>query len=204
MSSDSPWSDSEIIDGSHAIENSLMVLHLTGVHSNADVEANYQGVMLYRRLFFGESPYYIFKDGKIHVNKDVDLCEYVNPKFDEVINPNTYLRKPKVIGGRHQKRLSKLRLRIWERKMNKLKDTIEQKLAEAEYRDKCWSDEQKRKLKDKVLNRRHKYVPIDKVDELTFAVVGALDYLLSSDIRKGYEPYINKCIESNKRLKKPE
>ena len=204
MSSDSPWTDSEIIEGSHAIEDSLMGLHLTGVHSNADVEANLQGVKLYRGLFFGDSPYYIFKDGRIHVNKDVDLCRYVNPKFDEVINPNSYLRKPRVSGDRQQRRISKLRLRIWERKMNKLKDTIERKLAEAEYRDKCWSDEQKRQLKNKVLNRRHKYVPIDKIDELTFAVVGALDYLLSSDIRKGYEPYINNCIESKKRLKKPE
>ena len=61
-----------------------------GVFSHADLEANFQGLRLARKLCEGESPLVVLKDGAWRLARTIDLRDYVNPGFDETYNTSQY------------------------------------------------------------------------------------------------------------------
>ncbi len=62
---------------------------LTGVISPADMEANYQGFIFYRRMCNGDEPL-MTGTGPWHFSAGFDFRDYVSPEWDESWNPNIY------------------------------------------------------------------------------------------------------------------
>ncbi|HAZ13671.1 MAG: hypothetical protein A2X86_16315 [Bdellovibrionales bacterium GWA2_49_15] len=63
--------------------------------SYADLEANYQGLLLALNFCGGTNPYMKKEGGIFVVNKNrlIDLREYISPLFDETYNPSHYQKK---------------------------------------------------------------------------------------------------------------
>lgn len=55
----------------------------SGVFSFADLEANYQGLLLARNFCEGESPYIEKENGIWQLKKEIDIRPYINPYMDE-------------------------------------------------------------------------------------------------------------------------
>lgn len=76
-------------------EQGFVGLLVDGIFSYADLEANFQGLLLLRDLSRGESPYLVNDGAGWRLRSPIDLREYVTPDFDESFNTNSYrfLRK---------------------------------------------------------------------------------------------------------------
>ncbi len=76
-------------------ENGYFGALFTGIFSNADLVANYEGFLFYRSLFednvVGELPAIIvFEEGRARVQRDFDFANHVNEFWDEALNPNHF------------------------------------------------------------------------------------------------------------------
>ena len=70
------------------------------VTSFGDLEANYQGYRMFRDLC--EKNYVTKNDqGKWHINKKVDLRDYINPYMNEIFNPSVYTKKRRKLVVNH-------------------------------------------------------------------------------------------------------
>jgi len=185
----------DIRDGSEAVENSLMGLGLTGVHSPADVEANLKGVDFYQDLFSGKKSFFQKdENGLLRWRKKINICSYVSINFDETFSKNKYINIPRLFSNNeiHQA-AHQLRLSLWEKKLKKLEDMIKRRNDESRYRIECLSDEEKAALKKRILLRIPKSNQVSKFDGLIFTIKGIIDWMFQSSVRKGYKPYLFKC-----------
>lgn len=82
--------DAGVHEFSDIQEKSLWGLTGTGVYSNADKAANYDGYTFWKNLFAGQDPMLTCKNGKIEQRKKFDFANYVNPAWNESINCSTY------------------------------------------------------------------------------------------------------------------
>ena len=64
---------------------------IDGVFSHADLEANYQGLLLARDLCEADPPHLVRVEGRWRLSRPVDLTSYVNPLFDESYNPSHFV-----------------------------------------------------------------------------------------------------------------
>ena len=69
----------------------------TGVYSNADLVANYEGYLFYRGLFHdgmvhGKPAMFRWRDGKPIRQRPFSWADHVNAFWDEALNPNVYAR----------------------------------------------------------------------------------------------------------------
>ena len=69
----------------------------TGIFSNADLVANYEGHLFYRGLFHdgvvaGKTAMFRWQDGKPVQQRPFSWADHVNAFWDEAINPNDYQR----------------------------------------------------------------------------------------------------------------
>lgn len=72
-------------------ENTLVGKGVDGIFSHADLEANYQGLMLAHDLCGGEGAFIEqVSTGQWKQVKQVDLLDYINPYFDETYNPSHF------------------------------------------------------------------------------------------------------------------
>jgi len=71
-----------------SMEKGILGLKGSGVLSYADLEANFQGMVMYKE-FCGPNPY-IKKNsnGKWFMAKEIDISRYLTPNMDEVFNPS--------------------------------------------------------------------------------------------------------------------
>lgn len=71
-------------------ENGILGMGVSSVFSYADLEANYQGLELFRWLCEGDDPALQKVDGRWTLTKPIDLERYVNPCWDESFTPNAF------------------------------------------------------------------------------------------------------------------
>ncbi len=76
-------------------ESTIFGAMFTGVFSNADLVANYEGYLFYRSLFEDDTidglpAIVVFSDGRAKVQRPFDLRHHVNDYWDEALNPNHY------------------------------------------------------------------------------------------------------------------
>lgn len=71
-------------------ENGILGLGVSSIFSYADLEANYQGLELYRWLCEGEQPALREIDGRWTLTQPLHLERYVNPCWDESFMPNAF------------------------------------------------------------------------------------------------------------------
>ena len=72
-------------------ENFILGRLGSGVFSYGDMEANFQGFLLYKSFCSGESPRLQKNSvGKWHLVREIDLKNYITPEMDEIFNPSTY------------------------------------------------------------------------------------------------------------------
>jgi len=67
----------------------------TGVYSNADLVANYEGLLFYRSLFEddiinGKPAIVVWKDDSWHIQRDFTFADHVNAYWDEALNINHF------------------------------------------------------------------------------------------------------------------
>tara|TARA_Y100000310_G_C20643368_1_gene795216 strand:+ start:1003 stop:1983 length:981 start_codon:yes stop_codon:yes gene_type:complete len=62
-----------------------------GIVSYGDLEANFQGFLMLKKLTSNETPCFVLEDGKWKAtNNKIDLGDFVTPGFDESYNPSYY------------------------------------------------------------------------------------------------------------------
>ena len=61
-----------------------------GIYSYADVEANYQGLLMIRSLTEGDNPNFKKVDGQWVLAKPIDIVPFITPDFDETYNLSHY------------------------------------------------------------------------------------------------------------------
>ena len=71
-------------------ENGILGMTVSDIFSYADLEANYQGLELFRWLCDGDDPALQVRDGKWELTKPIELSRYVNPCWDESYSPNAF------------------------------------------------------------------------------------------------------------------
>ena len=76
-------------------ERALFGQMTTGVYSNADLVANYEGYLFYRSLFedniAAEKPaILIWSEDQWHIQRDFTWADHVNPYWDEALNVNHF------------------------------------------------------------------------------------------------------------------
>ena len=77
---------------------------VSGVLSQADLEANYEGMWFYEHLCAGDDPHIVYEDGTWRLRRPFDVRDYVTPEWDESWQPNIYVRrkwkkvKPRMLG----------------------------------------------------------------------------------------------------------
>jgi hypothetical protein len=62
-----------------------------GIFSYADLEANYQGVMMAIELARTDNSYFKIIDGNWALVRTIDIQPFITPGFDETYNPNHYM-----------------------------------------------------------------------------------------------------------------
>ncbi len=72
------------------MENSILGIRSVTVFSYADLEANYQGLMMTIGFCQGDHPDISFDGSKWVLENPIDFREYVNPNWDETFNVSTY------------------------------------------------------------------------------------------------------------------
>ncbi len=80
-------------------ENTVVGAGIDGIFSHADLEANYQGMLLARHMCHGDSPYIgRGDDGRWFLARTIDIRDYVNPYFDESYNvPHFWGRRRELV-----------------------------------------------------------------------------------------------------------
>ena len=78
-------------------ERAIFGAATTGVYSNADLIANYEGHRFYRSLFEddiipGKPAIFVRSESGWHQQRAFDFADYVNPWWDEALYPNAYDR----------------------------------------------------------------------------------------------------------------
>ncbi len=78
-------------------ERAIFGAATTGVYSNADLVANYEGHRFYRSLFEDDivpgKPAILVRSGAgWRIQREFDFADHVNPWWDEALNPNAYDR----------------------------------------------------------------------------------------------------------------
>ncbi len=63
-----------------------------GVVSHADLEANFQGLLMARDLCEAEPPHLVRDRSGWRLERPIDLRDYVNPRFDETYNESRFTR----------------------------------------------------------------------------------------------------------------
>jgi hypothetical protein len=63
----------------------------SGVYSYGDLSANYQGLLFWRQLLGGKSPYISCTDKKFRVERRFTWSDYVSPSWDEALNCSKYV-----------------------------------------------------------------------------------------------------------------
>ncbi len=86
-------SEDDVRAVSDFLERTTMGLELTGVYSQADIEANVAGVKFYEGLF-EKKILQVSENNKITFH-GIDLCEYFSDEFSELKHPNIYSFKNK-------------------------------------------------------------------------------------------------------------
>ncbi len=71
-------------------ENGILGLGVSGIFSYADLEANYQGLELYRWMCEGPEPALRYRDDKWSLQEPLDIERFVNPCWDESYSPNAF------------------------------------------------------------------------------------------------------------------
>lgn len=71
-------------------ENGILGLGVSSIFSYADLEANYQGLELYRWLCEGEQPALRQVEGRWTLAQPLQLERFVNPCWDESFMPNAF------------------------------------------------------------------------------------------------------------------
>lgn len=66
-----------------------------GIFSYADLEANFQGMMMARSLCEGEDPHFRRRDGQWVLARPIDIRLFVTPGFDESYNRSHYIGRRK-------------------------------------------------------------------------------------------------------------
>jgi len=76
-----------------SMEKGILGLKGSGVLSFADLEANFQGMVMYMD-FCGPKPYIEKnRDGQWVMAREIDISDYLTPNMDEVFNPSYHLPK---------------------------------------------------------------------------------------------------------------
>ncbi|MBI2522646.1 MAG: hypothetical protein HYV97_19655 [Bdellovibrio sp.] len=77
------------------MENWMWGYAVSDTFSYADLEANYQGLLLALNVCGGPFPYMKKENGIFIINKQrpIDLSDYINPLLDESYNPSHYQKK---------------------------------------------------------------------------------------------------------------
>ena len=75
------------------MENSILGIKTVTVFSYADLEANYQGMLMAMRLCGKNDPCIGFDGTQWILKKPVDFRDYVNPNWDETFNVSAFTRK---------------------------------------------------------------------------------------------------------------
>lgn len=72
------------------LESGIFGLDTTGIFSNGDLAANYDGFIFWTQLTKGSNPYFKCVDTKWVQIRSFDWADYVKPSWDEAINCSTY------------------------------------------------------------------------------------------------------------------
>lgn len=68
---------------------------IDGIFSYADLEANYQGMMMARAFCEGDDPYFRRVNGNWILTRPIDIRPFVTPDFDETYNRSHYIGRRK-------------------------------------------------------------------------------------------------------------
>lgn len=71
-------------------ENGILGMGISSIFSYADLEANFQGLELFRWLCDDDDPALQQRDGRWELTKPLDLGRFVNPCWDESFAPNAF------------------------------------------------------------------------------------------------------------------
>lgn len=87
----------------------------TGVFSNADLVANYEGYLFYQSLFTdniipGKPAILVWRDGRYHQQRPFTWADHINPYWDEALNPSYNVRS---LDKRLRKRIKALCPAYW-------------------------------------------------------------------------------------------
>lgn len=75
-------------------ERTILGKMTSQIFSYADLEANYQGFLLYQSMCNKDRPRLILgKKGKWHYIRKVNLASYITPYMNEIFNPSTYNKR---------------------------------------------------------------------------------------------------------------
>jgi hypothetical protein len=128
--------DEDALRAARADERGLMGARSTAVESPADAEATQAGFRLARDGFEGRDPAFE-RDGLtglLRKRRDVDVCSYVSPGWDEAVNSPVFTASP--------------------RRVARIRAAIAERLAENESAEKSMGPGEKRTLAEKLLSRR--------------------------------------------------
>lgn len=89
----------EVVRWGAAIESSFVGGLVDGIFSHADLEANFQGMLMAKDCCMGAQPYFAKENGKWILAHEMDMRKYVTPDFDESYNNSHYtgIRKGEVL-----------------------------------------------------------------------------------------------------------
>lgn len=90
-------SEAEVLDRGRVNERLIFGQLTTGVYSNADLVANYEGYLFYRGLFedgvvAGRPALVAWQAGKPRLARSFDWADHVNDYWDEALNPSHFGR----------------------------------------------------------------------------------------------------------------
>jgi len=77
----------------YMMEGGIIGIKSTGVFSYADLEANFQGMLMSIDMCEGEYPYLKSENGTWMLTQEIDFRNYVNPYWDESFNVSGYTQK---------------------------------------------------------------------------------------------------------------
>jgi len=89
------WSEDRFVTWGSRVEGWLFGQYTTRVFSNADMVANYEGLLFYRGLFAdgvlpGKGRIVAFEQGRARILRPFSFRDHVNDYWDEALNPSLY------------------------------------------------------------------------------------------------------------------
>jgi hypothetical protein len=188
---------------SNAVERSTLGMSLTGVHSYADVRANMAGVDFFTGLLQGKMANYR-RDPQtgLMVNiRNIDICQFVDRKFDETYWPNQYYPVPyNPFYERPRTSFPNDKFyecymnhkRMVQAKLQRLEQAIAQARQAAQQRENIFSPGEKIKFKESILNRKVADPRISTLTNISGGIKSAIDYLFSAKKHQGLKAYLLK------------